>query len=132
MSKGELQIAKILTKNKIKFLQEKTFKDLKHGLFRFDFYVEGVKGKKAVIEVNGMQHYIFVSGFYKTHAQWEKAKGHDRQKISYCLANDIPIYIIPYWDLPNIKNIDDIFCNKYKAKNRWHNDDVWEKYQKER
>ena len=53
MSSYESQIMNILKKEKIKFYREKTFSDLKHGLFRFDFYIFDLHGVPAIIEVDG-------------------------------------------------------------------------------
>ena len=47
---------------------------------------------------------------------------YDRKKNSYCLANNISLYRIPYWELKNIKNFSDILNNKFLVKTRWHND----------
>lgn len=43
MSDYEEHIVKILLKEKIDFLREKTFRDLKGGLLRFDFYIKEKK-----------------------------------------------------------------------------------------
>lgn len=53
MSSYESQIINILKKDGIKFYREKTFSDLKHGLFRFDFYIFNLNGSPAIIEVDG-------------------------------------------------------------------------------
>jgi hypothetical protein len=53
MSKGENKIVDLLNSSGIKFVREKTFSDLKHGLFRFDFYVKNVHGADCIIEFNG-------------------------------------------------------------------------------
>ena len=53
MSSYEDYIIKILKKDHIKFEREKTFKDLKHGLFRFDFYIKNFEGTPLIIEVYG-------------------------------------------------------------------------------
>jgi hypothetical protein len=53
LSKGEEKIAKILGKENISFQREKSFSDLKHGLFRYDFYIHNHNGRKIVIEYNG-------------------------------------------------------------------------------
>lgn len=53
MSKCEDRIVDLLNKEKIFFIREKTFKDLKHGLFRFDFYLPDVDGGRCIIEYNG-------------------------------------------------------------------------------
>ena len=53
MSKGETKIVDILNKEKVRFDREKTFSDLKHGKFRFDFYIPNVFGADCIIEFNG-------------------------------------------------------------------------------
>ena len=128
MSQGEEIITKILNKAKINFDREKTFYDLKKGQYRYDFYIPDLKGRRAVIEFNGAQHYQYVAKFYSSMRMWMAALERDRRKISYALANDIDIYEIPYWDAPKLRQAADLFKNEYKAKNRWHNDDVREKY----
>ena len=56
MSSLEEHIISILNKENIKFQKEFTFKDLKNGKYRFDFYLED---KNILIEVQGAQHYEF-------------------------------------------------------------------------
>lgn len=128
MSKGEDKIVDLLKKEKITFTREKSFHDLKHGLFRYDFYLPYLDGGPAIIEYNGEQHYEFVKKFYKTRKDLQKTQEHDRRKISYCLANKIRIYIIPYWELDKIKQAEDIFNDTYLARTRWKNDDDYEKF----
>jgi hypothetical protein len=53
MSKYEDQIITLLKQAKLKFQREKTFQDLKHGLFRFDFYIFDLQGAPAIVEVDG-------------------------------------------------------------------------------
>ena len=53
MSKYEDSIISVLKKDKIKFYREKTFSDLKHGLFRFDFYIQDLHGTPVIVEVDG-------------------------------------------------------------------------------
>jgi hypothetical protein len=123
MSKGEIKITDILNRAKIKFVREKSFSDLKHGLFRYDFYITNLHGRRVIIEFNGEQHYHYVKKFFKTPRDWRKAQEHDRRKISYALANDIDIYIIPFWEIDNIRTAADIFQDKFLAKTRWKNDE---------
>ena len=120
MSKYEDQIIKILRQAKIKFLREKTFQDLKHGLFRFDFYISNLDGAPAIVEVDGEQHFKPVYG----RQSFLKGQEHDRRKNSYCLANNIPLYRIPYWEIKNLKTADDIFKDEFLVKTRWHNDNL--------
>lgn len=118
MSKYEDIVISILRKEHINFLREKTFSDLKHGLFRFDFYILDLNGAPVIIEVDGEQHFKPIYG----RQAFLKGQEHDRRKNSYCLANNIPLYRIPYWEINDIKNISDIFTNAHLVKNRWHND----------
>lgn len=131
-SKGEELIAKILTKSKIEFEQEKTFYDLKKGRYRYDFYIENLDGRHVVIEFHGPQHYELIKKFYPSERLWRAAMERDRAKISYCLANDIDIYIIPYWDQPSLRRRADLFKEEYKAKTRWHTDEVRFKREKQK
>lgn len=124
MSKGEEQIASLLKKSKIVFEREKTFTDLRKGKYRYDFYISSYRGQQCLIEVNGQQHYKFIPAFYKSQREWQAALERDRMKISFANANRIPIYIIPFFDLPQIQSAADIFQPQYLAKNRWHNDQI--------
>lgn len=128
MSKGEEKIISLLQQGKYKFEREKRFSDLKHGLYRFDFYIQGAK--PCVIEYNGEGHYQFIEKFYSSRADFEGAKERDRRKISYCLANNIPIYIIPYWELDYLYSAAELFDDRFLAKTRWKNDQDWQYYKK--
>ena len=103
MSKYENYIMEYLKKGKISFVKEKTFQDLKHGLFRFDFYLSDYRGRAIIIEVDGEQHFKPIYG----RQAFLKGQEHDRQKNSYCLANNIELYRIPYWHLAKL-TIDDL------------------------
>lgn len=118
MSKYEDNVISILKKGKIRFTREKTFSDLKHGLFRFDFYIFNLQGAPAIVEVDGEQHFKPVYG----RQVFLKGQEHDRRKNSYCLANNIPLYRIPYWEIKNLRTVDDIFKDEFLVKTRWHND----------
>ena len=133
MSKYEQLIARILTKNKINFQQEKSFNDLKNGILKFDFYLPNFNGTPVIIEVDGQQHFKIVKAFQQNQLSLNKQQGYDRRKNSYCLANNIKLYRLPYWDFDNnrIKNLSDIFLEKNLVKSKWHNTDLWEKYKKE-
>lgn len=129
MSKGEEKIIELLQKGRYKFEREKRFKDLKRGLYRFDFYVVGGRAIPCALEYNGEQHYQYVDKFYSSRAEFEAAKERDRRKISYCLAHNIPIYVIPYWELENIHTAADLFNSRFRATSRWKNDQDWQKRQ---
>ena len=122
MSKLEKVVYKILIRNNIDFVQEKVFKDLRNGLYRFDFYIPA---SKIALEINGTHHYKYLKFFYKNRSEFTKAQERDRRKISYCLAHKIKLYCIPYWDIDTIKTLDDLFRDKYLARTKYHNDNVW-------
>lgn len=128
MSKGEDKIIDILNSARIKFEREKTFSDLKHGKFRFDFYIRNALGADCIIEFNGEQHYHYVGKFYKNELEWRQAQGRDMRKISYCLAHNIRLFIIPYWEIDNIKRTEDLFQPKYLARDRYKNFTDYEMY----
>ena len=127
-SKGEEKIIGLLKKSRYRFEREKRFGDLKRGLYRFDFYVLGGRPTPCVIEFNGAQHYVQLTHFQTTAREFKAQQERDRRKISYCLAHNIPIYIIPYWEIDNIHTAADLFKEKYRAKDRWKNDRDWKKF----
>ena len=120
MSKYEESVIKILKQGQISFVREKTFSDLKHGQFRFDFYIYNLNGAPAIVEVDGEQHFKPIYG----RQSFLKGQEHDRRKNSYCLANNIPLYRIPYWEIKNLKTSADIFNINFLVKTRWHNDQL--------
>lgn len=128
MSKYEEKVISLLQKGKYKFEREKSFNDLKKGLYRFDFYVVGGRAVPCVLETQGEQHYQYVPKFYRSRAEFEAAKERDRRKISYCLAHEIPIYVIPYWELDNLSTAADLFSPRFMAYTRWKNDRDWQKH----
>ena len=128
MSKGENKIIDLLNGARIRFEREKTFSDLKHGKFRYDFYINNVHGADCIIEFNGEQHYYFVGKFYKNQTEWRQAQGRDMRKISYCLAHGIQLYIIPFWEIDNIRCASDLFQPKYLARDRYKNFTDWQTY----
>ena len=118
-SKYEEHIIKILRASGVRFVREKTYEDLKGGKYRYDFYIPSLN---CLLEVDGIQHFKQVVKFQKTRADFLKQQEHDRQKNSYCLAHNIPLYRIPYWEFDNIKTLTDIFNPKFLVKSKWHND----------
>ena len=117
----EEKVITILKKEKIKFQREKTYPDLKFGYYRFDFFLPQYN---LLIEVDGMQHYKFLKVFYKKRQDFLKAQERDRRKNSYCLAHNILLYRIPYFEIENIKQFKDIIQDKFLVKTKWHCDEV--------
>lgn len=115
MSSYEEYIVNILIKENISLIREKTFKDLKKGKFRFDIYLPSMN---ILIEIDGEQHFNPIYG----RRALLKAQEHDRRKNQYCLANNISLYRIPYWEIKNIHNVKDILQDKFLVKYYWHYD----------
>ena len=114
-------ISDLLQKSHIDYQKEVSYTNLRGGRFRYDFSTP-----HGLIEVNGQQHYYEVFG---GRSGLLKQQEHDRRKISYALANCIPLYIIPFWDIYSLTNAHELFQDKYRAKSRWHNDKVWREHQ---
>jgi very-short-patch-repair endonuclease len=118
MSSYENHVVKLLNKEKIKYQREKTFSDLKGGKYRFDFYLPNYNGQAIIIEVDGEQHFKPIYG----RQSFLKGQEHDRQKNSYCLANNIKLYRVPYWEIKNLTAATDIFNPNFLVTTRWHSD----------
>ena len=117
----EEKVITILKKEKIKFQREKTYPDLKFGYYLFDFFLQQYN---LLIEVDGAQHYKFSKLFHKKRQDFLKAQERDRRKNSYCLAHNILLYRIPYFEIENIKQFKDIIQDKFLVKTKWHCDEV--------
>lgn len=115
MSGYESYFIQLFKKESVSFVREKTYKDLRNGAFRFDFYLNNFD---VLVEVDGEQHFKPVYG----RPAFLKGQEHDRRKNSYCLAKGIKLYRIPYWEIKNITKVEQIFNKKFLVKNRWHND----------
>lgn len=127
MSSLERVIYNILLNEKISFEREKQFKDCYNGYYRFDYYLPL---QNIIIEVNGAQHYEYTKIFHKKKSDFTKAKERDRRKISYCLAHDIPMYIVPFWEIESLKTFKDIQSPKFFVNSKFHNDLTWREHQK--
>lgn len=117
MSSYEDKIVKILRAASIKFEREKIFKDLKQGRYRFDFYIPA---RGILLEVDGQFHWNPIRGY----SELLKQKERDRRKNSYCLAHNIPLYRIPYWEVDKLNKAEDIFQKKFRVTSKWWNDTI--------
>lgn len=125
MSKGELQIERLLRKKGVQYIKEKSFPDLRGGKMRFDFYLPATN---TLIEVDGEQHFKFTSYFYDSKKEFMHAKQNDYYKNSFALAHKYKLYRIPFWELPNVLHYSDIFQDKFLVTNKWHNDRAYRQY----
>ena len=93
-SKGEWQIAELLSKNTIPFEKEKIFDDcvlMSGNHARFDFYVDN----KYIIEFDGVQHFNTTSG-WNNENKLRQTQINDKIKNDWCKRHNIPIIRIPY------------------------------------
>lgn len=101
-SKGEQEIAKILTKWKIPFETQKKYSGLigenSNGPLRFDFCIDN----KLLIEFDGEGHYRDYKGI---EGSYEQQKKNDEKKNRFCQENNIPLLRIPYWRFKDIANL---------------------------
>ena len=122
MSNFEQIVESILSNSHIAYIKEYTITTFRNGLYRFDFYLPE---HNIFIECQGQQHYIYSKFFYNNRSDFLKAQERDRRKCSYCLSHGIKLYCIPYWEINNLHNINDLFNEKFLARSKFHNDEVY-------
>ena len=104
---GEILIKKYLNDRRVKYIQQKFFKDLTNGNKRylfFDFYLTDLN---ICIEYDGIQHSKPVSIFGGEPA-FIKLKYNDKLKNEYCNLNGIKLIRIPSTSIKDINSILDI------------------------
>lgn len=110
LSKGELEIQKILDENNISYIQQFCFYNLKsinnHLLF-FDFAIIYEDELLGLIEFDGKQHYERINLY--TEKQFRDLQENDKIKNNFCEINNIPLIRIPYTKLGKITLKDLIF-----------------------
>lgn len=128
MSKYEAKIELIIrqgiiaNRKKYKFYKKEVIAPglkYKNAPLRFDFSLK-INDTLVYIEVDGEQHFRKVK-FFKN---FEHMKENDRRKNRYCILNKIPLYRIPYWEIDNIKSIEDLTQSRFKVKSIYHNDNL--------
>ena len=95
-SNGEIAIETLLKNNNIKYIKEKTFKDL--GQYRFDFYIND----KYLIEYDGIQHFEATGG-WNTKEHLQQTQLRDLEKNNFCKSQNIPLIRIPYTHLDELE-----------------------------
>lgn len=97
-SQGEKIIENFLKENKIQYVHQYKFSELKGnggGMLYFDFAIFNKNELKALIEYNGKQHYEPIE-FFGGKVAFEKQQDNDNKKERFCKDNNIPLYIISY------------------------------------
>lgn len=120
MSGYEEHLTKVFLKSGHEFEREKSFSDLRGGRFRFDFYFPNINDHEVIVEADGQFHWKPIRG----KKALQKQQGYDCRKNSYCLANGILLYRVPYWHIPEIQTIEDVFQSKFLVRSQWHNMDI--------
>lgn len=113
ISNGENKIIQILLDNHIKFIKEKTYKDLlsnKNALLRYDFFIDD----RFLLEYDGIQHYQ-ESNRDKNDTLTDRQK-RDKIKDEYAKSHNIPLKRIPYWDFDQI-TLENIMSDKWLINN---------------
>lgn len=108
ISKGELLVKEYLIKNKIKFIEQKTFSTCKRiRLLRFDFYLPKYN---ILIEYQGYQHFCPIKRCktwttQRSLKEFERIKKNDKIKKQWCLSNGKKLIEIKYNSKNMFKNI---------------------------
>lgn len=103
LSKGELEISKILSSNNIEYAKQYTFPDLKSekgGALRFDFAILDKGRLIKLIEFDGTQHIKPAYGYFEN--SLEEIQKRDAIKKQYCQDKGIELIRIPYSKLGKI------------------------------
>ena len=103
LSKGELEISKLLSKNNIEYAKQYTFSDLKSEkgyALRFDFAILSNGKLIRLIEFDGTQHTKPASGYFEN--SLEEIQKRDKIKEQYCKDKGIELIRIPYNKLGKI------------------------------
>lgn len=104
-SKGETSICKYLESNKVKYVPQKKFNDLRgigNRRLSYDFYLPDYN---LLIEYQGEFHDGNVKGGFQSTEQLQYQQEHDSRKRSYAHSHNIKLLEIWYWDFDNIAKI---------------------------
>lgn len=102
ISKGEKKIQDLLDNNGVLYQAEYKFNNCEYKRkLAFDFYMPEFN---ACIEFHGKQHYSSIR-YFGGDKDFAIRVYRDALKQAYCEDNNIPLFIIPYWDYDNIEEI---------------------------
>lgn len=102
---GERKVRIVLEKLGLKFQWQYSFKDEGMRRLKYDFAV-WVNGEMRMIEYHGAQHWEEWSyGTLRPNQTLEASKARDAKKAKYCEDNNIPLLVIPFWQINNIELI---------------------------
>ena len=102
-SKGELLISKILNKNNVNYVMQKTFPDCKNiKKLPYDLYLPQ---QNMLIEYNGIQHYEHRDYMHRNGHTLEKQQRYDLIKKQYAINNGYRFLVIKYNENENVEQI---------------------------
>ena len=106
-SLGEEKINSYLSSINISFKPEYCVAiDGFNGLARYDFVIfNEYESPKFLIEYHGLQHYQVAHSWNDTENDLQERQRKDGLKVKWAEDNNIPLYVIPYWDFENIERI---------------------------
>lgn len=106
-SLGEYKIKCWLKEHNINFIPQYSHDNIFLSSGRrpiFDFAIFNNNQLQYLIEYNGKQHYQATGGWNTNETYLETVK-RDTEKQIECAKLNIPLYIIPYWDIDNLDAI---------------------------
>lgn len=109
-SKGEAEITRIFEKEKMVYVKQYSFSELRGEGGRplhFDFAVFEDNKLSYLIEFDGIQHFSTNHQFSKDPSTLYEIKERDKKKNEYAIQNNIPLIRIPYTKLNNL-SIEDL------------------------
>lgn len=115
ISHGEDKIRRYLSNNKISFVPQKTYDDLKgigNKCLSYDFYLPEYN---LLIEFQGKQHKQPIE-YFGGEEQFKIQQEHDKRKKEYAKLHKINLLEIWYYDIDNIEEILKQTINNLKSK----------------
>jgi hypothetical protein len=110
-SHGERVVRIMLDRAGVDFEQEYRFPDCRYRrALPFDFAVVADGQVCGLIEFHGEQHYGILDEMYgmdqsRSEKMAVEIARRDQIKIAYCATNNIPLLVIPHWDLANVETL---------------------------
>jgi len=107
ISKGEVLLGEILKRlfgsHDVQYQFDKC---VNKKCLRFDasFLVEE-NNRRYVVEFHGAQHYKFTKHWHREITHFKGSVLRDKIKYDFCKENNIPLLVIPYWEINNMENI---------------------------
>lgn len=122
-SSYEKKVELILNKIGVRYEKEVVIPQL-HGKslvpLRFDFKVYRYNGRWFFIEVDGEYHFKPIRG----KLAFQRQKAYDGKKDAYCLANNIKLLRIPYWEIKNLTWEKIVNTPDFVVKEKYHNNNL--------